>query len=411
MSNTANLINLVVTGASSVLVVASAYKLLVSETKETKSISQSIYNEDSSNETKEDSSNETKEDPDSTEEIILPTKIGVSFEDVIAYENAKEDLQEYIRYFENHDVFQSIGGSISKGCILIGPTGTGKTLLAKALGGQANVPLYEMTYSSYDFYCNGKKMEVADLFKTIKKQNSCIVLMDDLDSEYGSMSSSINEFLFEMDQCDVNDGIVFLATAISKDSILKQFLKPGRFDKIINISEPNTLESKAIFEFYLSKIKHDDSINADTLSRYFPTKTGKDIKNLLMQAANKTVMNDKTSVSMQVIEEMIDQCDDGAEVKSIERGQKCKEKTAYHEAGHALIRYYLSAIDIPVVKPVYKATIIHRGRCTGSVSTLTNDTKYYKDKAEMLGEIEVKLGGRAAEEFVFGKDKIGTGEY
>ena len=220
------------------------------------------------------------------------------------------------------------------------------------------------------------------------------------------MSVSIQELLFEMDRLDKDDKIIFLATAVSTDNILKEFLKPKRFEKIISLSKPTKLERKAILEYYLAKIKHDDSVNVDILSRYLSDKTGNEIKDVINKSAIKAAMNNKSSVSMQLIEETVDNVEDGLEAKSIKRTTKCKQMTAYHEAGHALIRHYSK--DGP---PIYKATIVDRDSSTGQVLSFSRtDTEYHETKSELVVDIDIKLAGRGAEELIYGKDQVRTGE-
>ena len=336
---------------------------------------------------------------------ILPSKISINFEDVKGCKTAKSELEEYVQYFKNKDLFSAVGATISKGCLLIGPSGTGKTSLVRALAGQAKATLFEIVYTQGSFYCNGKWFEVSNFFITIKKQTPCVVLLDEIDSFDATMSPSIKQFLFAMDELDTNEGIIFLATSVSRKNILKELLKPTRFNKIVSVSAPTKEEGKEISEYYLAKIQHDDSVNVEIVSKYLSGRTGKEIKDLINQSAIKAVMEGKSTVSLQMIETMCNEDMVGIKSKTNEAVEKCKRTTAYREAGHALIRHYSKGGRL-VTTCLYRPSV---SRDVTSFSTM--DTNHHKTKAELLVDIDVALGGRGAEEVVYGKDEVTSGEY
>ena len=398
MLNTPNLLPLVVTGASSVFALAATYKII----KYAFWLKPEDHSDDGSLEEEKDGSEADKDD-------ISPTNITVNFEDVKGCENAKSDLAEYIQFFRNKEMFHSVGGAISKGCLLLGPSGTGKTLLARALSKEANVNMYEIKYSQADegtFYCNGKEIELVDLFTTAKKRAPCIIFLDDLDSDYDKITRPVQEFLFEMDNYDIKDGIIMLAAATSKENVLKDFLKPSRFDKVIDIYQPNMLERKEMLRLYLSKIKHEESVDVDLLSRCFAGRTGKEIRNILNQSAIRATMEHKSRVSMHTIEDMIEKYEIGSEAKSMTRNKDCLKMTAYHEAGHALVIHYNKDTQ---ESPMHKASVLYRASCKGFVLQLRKTDHTNERKIDLLSEMDVSLGGRVAEELIFGKDKIATG--
>ena len=347
---------------------------------------------------------------DIDEEEIMPTTPSVTLGDVIGCDNIKEDVKPYVEFLKNRETFLNLGGNVTKGCLLVGPKGSGKTLIARAIAGTAKVPLFEVSDSIQGaLYCNGKRADkVEELFNIAKKHSPCVLFFDKLDIFYRMEPPLVREFLFEMDKCQIEQGILFVGAALELpgDDADKVMVLSNRFSTQVLISIPKFQGRKELFSFYLSKIKHDNSIDVDILARRTDGMYGGDMKELVNRSVIRASMRHGVSVTMRDLDDVIDTDSVGSELTSFLQDKESLKGTAYHEAGHALVSYYSNEEFLPL----YKATIIARGHSLGHTLGLPEGSYKNMTKRRLLCIVDVCLGGRVAEELLGGKDSVTTGE-
>lgn len=345
---------------------------------------------------------------------IMPEDIEVTFDDVKGCDEAKQELQEIVDFLMNPEKFSVLGGKLPKGCLLEGPPGTGKTLLAKAVAGQAGVPFFQASGSEFDEVLVGQgARRVRDLFKTAKQRAPCVVFIDEIDSVGGKRTSStlhpyanqtINQLLAEMDGFVSNEGVIVIGATNRKDQLDKALLRPGRFDSEIRVEVPDMKGRKEILELYLSKIKHDQSVNIDKLARMTVGFTPAELENMVNTSAIRAAVEEKEWVTMTEFEYSHDKATIGTDWKSRVRHKDDLLITAYHEAGHTLVNIFTENTD-----PVHKVTIVSKGQSGGHTAVLPERDASYHTKAKMLAKLDVFMGGRVAEEIMFGKEKVTGG--
>ena len=338
----------------------------------------------------------------------------VTFEDVKGCDEAKQELQEVVEFLMNPDKFSALGGKLPKGCLLVGPPGTGKTLLARAVAGQAGVPFFHASGSEFDEVLVGQgARRVRDLFKAAKERAPCVIFIDEIDSVGSKRTSSvlhpyanqtINQLLSEMDGFISNEGVIVLGATNRADDLDKALLRPGRFDTQVNVENPDVKGRTQILELYLSKIKHDDSVNLESLAKRTIGFSGADLQNLVNTAAIRAAVDGKEWVSMAEFELAYDKHTMGTEWKSRIRNKEDLTITAYHEAGHVLAAYFTTGAP-----PLHKVTIVAKGQSGGHTAFMPDDQEWHMTKQQYKARMDVAMGGRAAEELVFGKEKITGG--
>jgi len=345
---------------------------------------------------------------------ISPEDIEITFEDVKGCDEAKQELQEVVEFLMSPDKFSALGGKLPKGCLLVGPPGTGKTLLARAVAGQAGVPFFHASGSEFDEVLVGQgARRVRDLFKAAKERAPCVIFIDEIDSVGSKRTSSalhpyanqtINQLLSEMDGFVSNEGVIVLGATNRADDLDKALLRPGRFDTQVNVLNPDVRGRIEILELYVSKIKYDDSVNIESLAKRTIGFSGADLQNLVNTAAIRAAIEGKEWVGMAEFELAYDKHTMGTEWKSRVRPQEDLNITAYHEAGHVLVAYFT-----PAANPLHKVTIVAKGQSGGHTAFVPKDEEWHRTKEQYKAQMDVAMGGRAAEELVFGKDKITGG--
>jgi len=345
---------------------------------------------------------------------ISPEEIEVTFADVKGCDEAKRELQEVVEFLTNPGKFSNLGGKLPKGCLLVGPPGTGKTLLARAVAGEAGVPFFHAAGAEFDEVLVGQgARRVRDLFKAAKARAPCVIFIDEIDSVASKRTSSalhpyanqtINQLLSEMDGFMSNEGVIVLGATNRASDLDKALLRPGRFDTQVMVINPDIKGRREILELYLSKIKHDDSIDIEKLAKMSVGFSGADIQNMVNTAAIKAAVDGKEWVSMEDFEYSHDKATLGTDWKSRVREKTDMEITAYHEAGHTLVAYFTQDHA-----PVRKVTIVAKGQSGGHTAFLPENDEYHQTRAQLLAQIDCAMGGRAAEELIFGKEKVTGG--
>jgi len=345
---------------------------------------------------------------------ISPEDIEVTFDDVKGCDEAKQELQEIVDFLMNPDKFSALGGKLPKGCLLEGPPGTGKTLLAKAVAGQAGVPFFQASGSEFDEVLVGQgARRVRDLFKEAKKRAPCVIFIDEIDSVGGKRSSStlhpyanqtINQLLAEMDGFVSNEGVIVIGATNRKDQLDQALLRPGRFDSEIRVEVPDMKGRKEILGLYLGKVKHDNSVDVDKLARMTVGFTPAELENMVNTSAIRAAVEEKDWVTMTEFEYSHDKQTIGTDWKSRVQHKDDLKITAYHEAGHTLVNIFTENTD-----PFHKVTIVAKGQSGGHTAFLPERDSTHRTKAQLLARVDVDMGGRAAEEIIFGKDKITGG--
>ena len=339
-----------------------------------------------------------------------------TFEDVAGCDEAKEGLEEVILFLKDPKRFQKLGGRIPKGVLLMGPPGTGKTLLARAVAGEADVPFYSISGSDFvEMFVGVGASRVRDLFETGKKNSPCIVFIDELDAVgrhrgagigggHDEREQTLNQLLVEMDGFDTSEGVILVAATNRPDVLDPALLRPGRFDRQIVVDLPTVKGREEIFKVHSSPpIKLGDDVDMSVLARSTPYFSGADIANMVNEAALLAAKEDKEAIDQACLDEAKDRVMMGPERRSMTLSDEEREITAYHEAGHAILNHFLPESD-----PNYKCTIIPRGRALGVTIKLPEKERHNYGKKFLLSEIVVLLGGRVAEEIMFGEQTTGA---
>ncbi|UJR10446.1 hypothetical protein I4U23_014650 [Adineta vaga] len=345
---------------------------------------------------------------------INPEEIKVNFSDVRGAEEAKDELMDIVAYLKDAEKYTKLGARLPKGVLLVGAPGIGKTLLARAVAGEAGVPFFHTSGSEFDemFVGTGAR-RVRQLFTAAKARSPCVIFIDEIDSVGAKRSSSqlhpyanqtINQLLAEMDGFEKNEGIIILAATNRRDYLDSALLRPGRFDSEIHIAPPDLRGRKEIFELYLSKVIHDRTIDTEYLAKGTTGFTGADIENMVNQAALYAAQIDASCVTMKHLEYARDKVLMGPAKKSKIPDAETNNITAYHEAGHTIVRYFTTDAD-----PLHKVTIVPRGQALGFTAHIPLKETYNRTRAQLLAEMDVMMAGRVAEEQIFGIEKITTG--
>lgn len=317
-------------------------------------------------------------------------------------------------FLRNPEKFTSLGAELPKGVLLVGPPGTGKTLLARAVAGEAGVPFFHAAGPEFDEILVGQgARRVRDLFRAAKVRAPCVIFIDEIDSVGAKRSNSvlhpyanqtINQLLAEMDGFHKNEGVIVLGATNRRDDLDKALLRPGRFDVEVQVPIPDLAGREDIFEYYLGKVKIGDDVNRSVLSRGTTGFTGADIKNVTNQAALRAAADQVDAVSMKHLEAARDKVLMGPEKKSRIPDEEANLVTAYHEGGHALVAYHTRDSH-----PLHKVTIIPRGPSLGHTAYIPAKEQYHLTRSQMLASMDSLMGGRAAEELIFGSEFITSG--
>ena len=340
----------------------------------------------------------------------------VTFTDVAGIEESKEELQEIIEFLQDPKKFTKLGGRIPKGVLLVGAPGTGKTLLARAIAGEANVPFFSISGSDFvEMFVGVGASRVRDLFTQGKKHAPCIIFIDEIDAVgrhrgaglgggHDEREQTLNQLLVEMDGFESNEGVIIIAATNRPDVLDPALLRPGRFDRQVVVPRPDVKGREEILRVHTRKTPLADNVNLSLLSRGTPGFTGADLENLVNEAALLAARHGKSKVEMADFEASKDKVLMGVERRTMIISDEEKRLTAYHEAGHTLVAKFLPSAD-----PIHKVTIIPRGRALGITQQLPAEDKHTLSKEYILNKIAVFLGGRAAEELVLQTQTTGAG--
>ena len=340
----------------------------------------------------------------------------VTFNDVAGIDEAKEEVEEIVEFLRDPRKFRRLGGKIPKGALLIGPTGTGKTLLARAIAGEASVPFFSISGSDFvEMFVGVGASRVRDMFEQGKKNAPCIIFIDEIDAVGRSRGAglgggndereqTLNQLLVEMDGFETNEGVILIAATNRPDVLDPALIRPGRFDRQVVVPNPDIVGREAILKIHSKKISMGPDVKLRTIARGTPGFSGADLANLCNESALLAARKNKKVVTMEDIEEAKDKVMMGAERRSMVMTEDDKKLTAYHEGGHALV-----AINEKASDPIHKATIIPRGRALGVVWTLPERDKYSHTREYLEANISKAMGGRVAEELIFGHDKVTSG--
>ena len=348
---------------------------------------------------------------------LLTEKQGrVTFDDVAGIDEAKEELEEIVEFLRNPQKFSKLGGKIPRGALLVGPPGTGKTLLARAIAGEAGVPFFTISGSDFvEMFVGVGASRVRDMFEQAKKNAPCIVFIDEIDAVgrnrgagYGGgndeREQTLNQLLVEMDGFEENEGVIILAATNRRDVLDPALLRPGRFDRQVNVPNPDIKGREKILNVHARKTPLGPDVDLRLIARGTPGFSGADLANLVNEAALMAARIGRTFVSMVDFENAKDKVMMGAERRSLVLTDDQKEKTAYHEAGHAIV-----GLELPQCDPVYKATIIPRGGALGMVVSLPEIDRLNWHKAECEEKMAMTMAGKAAEIIKYGEDNVSNG--
>jgi cell division protease FtsH len=340
----------------------------------------------------------------------------VTFADVAGIDEAKDEVEEIIAFLKGPKKFRRLGGRIPKGVLMMGPPGTGKTLLARAIAGEAGVPFFSISGSDFvEMFVGVGAARVRDMFEQAKKSAPCIIFIDEIDAVgrhrgaglgggNDEREQTLNQMLVEMDGFESNEGVILIAATNRPDVLDPALLRPGRFDRQVVVPNPDVNGREKILRVHMRKVPLASDVDPKVIARGTPGFSGADLANLVNEAALLAARMGKRVVAMLEFENAKDKVMMGAERRSLVMSDAEKEMTAYHEAGHALC-----AMNLPECDPVHKATIIPRGRALGMVMSLPEGDRYSKSRAKCLAELTMAMGGRAAEEIIFGADKVSNG--
>jgi cell division protease FtsH len=348
---------------------------------------------------------------------MLTEKQGrVTFENVAGIDEAREELQEIVEFLRDPQRFAKLGGQIPKGALLVGSPGTGKTLLARAIAGEAGVPFFTISGSDFvEMFVGVGASRVRDMFEQAKKNAPCIVFIDEIDAvgrhrghglgnSNDEREQTLNQLLVEMDGFEANEGIIIIAATNRPDVLDPALLRPGRFDRQVVVPVPDIEGREKILGVHMKKVPLAPDVDPRTIARGTPGFSGADLANLVNEAALLAARRNKRLVAMQEFEDAKDKVMMGAERRSMVMTEEEKKMTAYHEAGHAIV-----SVNEPASDPIHKATIIPRGRALGMVMRLPERDSYSYHRDKMHANLSVSMGGRVAEELIFGHDKVSSG--
>ena len=348
---------------------------------------------------------------------LLTEKVGrVTFDDVAGIDEAKQELEEIVEFLKDPQKFQRLGGKIPKGVLLVGPPGTGKTLTARAVAGEANVPFFTISGSDFvEMFVGVGASRVRDMFEQGKKNAPCIIFIDEIDAVgrhrgaglgggNDEREQTLNQLLVEMDGFEANEGVILIAATNRPDVLDPALLRPGRFDRQVVVPNPDVLGREKILKVHMRKVPLAPDVDARIIARGTPGFSGADLANLVNEAALLAARAGKRVVGMAEFENAKDKVMMGAERRSMVMTEDEKKLTAYHEGGHAIVAIHMKDSD-----PVHKATIIPRGRALGMVMRLPEGDRISLSRAKLEADLAVAMGGRVAEEIIFGIDRVTTG--
>ena len=339
-----------------------------------------------------------------------------TFDDVAGVEAAKEDLKEVVEFLQDPTKFQRLGAKIPTGALLVGPPGTGKTLLARAVAGEAGVPFFTISGSDFvEMFVGVGASRVRDMFAEARKNSPCIIFIDEIDAVgrhrgvgtsggHEEREQTLNQLLVEMDGFDGTEGIIIIAATNRPDVLDKALLRPGRFDRQIEVPNPDVQGRAKILEVHMRGKPMSKDVDAHYVARGTPGFSGADLANLVNEAALLAARRNKLKISMREFDDARDKVLMGAERRTLAMTQEEKELTAYHEAGHAIV-----GLNMPGSMPIHKATIIPRGRALGMVQYLPERDQISQSRQEMISRMAMAMGGRAAEEIKYGRDMVTSG--
>ncbi|MEO1291883.1 MAG: ATP-dependent zinc metalloprotease FtsH [Pseudomonadota bacterium] len=340
----------------------------------------------------------------------------VTFDDVAGIDEAKDELQEIVEFLRAPQKYTQLGGKIPKGALLVGPPGTGKTLLARAIAGEAGVPFFSISGSDFvEMFVGVGASRVRDMFEQAKKNAPCIVFIDEIDAVgrhrgagYGGgndeREQTLNQLLVEMDGFESNEGVIMIAATNRPDVLDPALLRPGRFDRQVTVPNPDIVGRTKILQVHARKVPLGPDVDLNVIARGTPGFSGADLANLVNEAALTAARANKRLVTMDDFESAKDKVMMGAERRSMVMDEEEKKLTAYHEAGHAIV-----GLNVPSHDPIHKATIIPRGRALGLVLSLPEKDKFSVTKEEYTSKIAMAMGGKVAEEIIFGPEKVTSG--
>ena len=348
--------------------------------------------------------------------LLGEDQITTTFADVAGVDEAKEDVQELVEFLRDPSRFQKLGGRIPRGVLMVGQPGTGKTLLAKAIAGEAKVPFFSISGSDFvEMFVGVGASRVRDMFDQAKKQSPCIIFIDEIDAVgrhrgaglgggHDEREQTLNQLLVEMDGFGGNDGVIVIAATNRPDVLDPALLRPGRFDRQVTVGLPDIRGREQILKVHMRKVPLAENVEASKIARGTPGFSGADLANLVNEAALFAARAGVRTVGMQHFELAKDKIMMGAERRSMVMSEKEKLNTAYHEAGHAIVGRLMPEHD-----PVYKVSIIPRGRALGVTMFLPEEDRYSHSRRHIISQITSLFGGRVAEEMTLGKDGITTG--
>jgi cell division protease FtsH len=343
-------------------------------------------------------------------------QVKITFSDVAGVDEAKEEVGELVEFLRDPGKFQKLGGKIPRGVLMVGPPGTGKTLLAKAIAGEAKVPFFTISGSDFvEMFVGVGASRVRDMFEQAKKHAPCIIFIDEIDAVgrhrgagvgggHDEREQTLNQLLVEMDGFEGNEGVIVIAATNRPDVLDPALLRPGRFDRQVVVPLPDLRGREQILKVHMRKVPISDNVNAKNIARGTPGFSGADLANLVNEAALFAARANKRLVDMEEFEKAKDKIMMGAERKSMVMSEEEKKLTAYHEAGHAIVGWH-----VPDHDPVYKVTIIPRGRALGVTMYLPEEDRYSHSKQMLESRISSLFGGRIAEEIIFGPESVTTG--
>ena len=348
--------------------------------------------------------------------LLGENQIDVTFADVAGIEEAKEEVMEIVEFLRDPSKFQKLGGKIPKGVLMVGAPGTGKTLLARAIAGEAKVPFFTISGSDFvEMFVGVGASRVRDMFQEATSHSPCIIFIDEIDAVgrqrgaglgggHDEREQTLNQLLVEMDGFEDNVGVIVIAATNRPDVLDSALLRPGRFDRQVVVPLPDVRGREQILKVHMRKVPLDKNVKPSIIARGTPGFSGADLANLVNESALLAARANKDYVNMDDLDKAKDKIMMGTERKSLVMSEDERKLTAYHEAGHAIVGLSIDGHD-----PVYKVTIIPRGRALGVTMFLPEDDRYSMSKQRLLGQITSLFGGRVAEEIIFGKEAVTTG--